>query len=61
MLDVFHGARSAQGANQTFVDAGVNWEVTKSLALSIGAGGGIGQQSPPFRIFFALQQEFDLF
>jgi len=61
VADVVHGAKSAKGQNQTVIDAGLRWEVDDHLALSAGAGVGVGQQSPAFRILFALQRSLQLF
>ena len=61
VLDVVHGAKPERGANQTIVDVGLRHEISEGWAASLGAGAGIGQQSPAFRVFFALQRELRLF
>ncbi len=60
VVDVFHGARPERGLNQTFLDAGVNWQVNRETSLGIGAGVGLGEQSPALRVFFAVQRSVDL-
>lgn len=61
VVDVVHGAKSTKGQNETIADAGLRWEINDDLALSGGVGVGIGQQSPAFRVLFAIQREFHLF
>ncbi len=61
VLDVVHGAKSAKGQNETIADAGLRWEINDEWALSGGVGVGIGQQSPAFRVLFAIQRDFHLF
>lgn len=61
VVDVFHGARPQRGQNQTFIDAGVIWEIDPSTSLGLGAGAGIGEQSPALRVFFAVQRDVRLF
>lgn len=61
VVDVVHGAKSSKGQNQTIADAGLRWEINNEWALSGGVGVGIGQQSPAFRILFAIQRGFHLF
>lgn len=60
VADVVHGARPEKGANQTFVDIGLRHEISDTWAISGGVGAGLGQQSPGFRAFFALQKNFRL-
>ncbi len=61
VVDVFHGARPQRNQNQTFIDAGVIWEIDPSTSLGLGAGVGIGEQSPALRVFFAVQRDVKLF
>jgi hypothetical protein len=61
VLDVVHGAKNTKGQNETIVDAGLRWEITDDWILSGSVGAGIGQQSPPFRVLFAIQKDFSLF
>lgn len=61
VADVVHGARSSKGANQTFVDVGLRHEISDTWAISGGVGAGLGQQSPGFRVFFAVQKDLRLF
>lgn len=61
VVDVVHGAKSTKRANETVVDAGLRWEINEGWALSAGAGVGIAEQSPAFRILFAVQREFRAF
>jgi hypothetical protein len=61
VLDIVHGAKSTRAQNQTIVDAGVNWEVGDGWVLAGGAGVGIGQQSPAFRVIVAFQKGFQMF
>jgi hypothetical protein len=61
VVDVVHGAKIAKGQNETIADAGLRWEINDEWALSGGVGVGIGQQSPAFRILFAIQRDFHLF
>ncbi len=61
VVDVVHGAKPAKTQNETIFDAGLRWQISDDWALSGGAGIGIGQQSPDFRILFAVQKDFQLF
>lgn len=61
VVDVVHGAKSTAGQNQTIIDAGVNWELGDGWVLASGAGFGIAQQSPAFRVIFAFQKGFQVF
>ena len=61
VLDALHGQTARRGGRQSYLDAGLVRAFRKGLTLSAGAGAGVQQQSAPYRIFFALQQEFGLF
>lgn len=61
VLDIVHGAKTTKRENQTIVDAGLRWEINDEWSLSGGVGAGIGQQSPQFRVIFAIQKEFKIF
>ena len=61
VIDVVHGAKSTKGQNETIADAGLRWEISDEWTLSGGVGVGIGQQSPAFRMLFAIQRGFHLF
>ena len=61
VADVVHGAKSAKDQNETVVDVGLRHLLTDTVALSGAVGAGIGQQSPAFRILFAIQKDFKLF
>ena len=61
VVDVVHGAKTAVGQNQTFVDAGFKWDVTDAWSLGGGVGVGIGQQSPDARVLFYLTRAFQVF
>ena len=60
VIDVVHGAKSTKGQNETIADAGLRWEINDDWAMSGGVGFGIGQQSPAFRVLFAVQRDFHL-
>ena len=61
VADVVHGAKPDKRASQTFLDVGLRYEISDGWAVSGGVGAGIAQQSPAFRVFFALQKDFKLF
>ena len=61
VLDAVHGAKSAKNQDETIFDAGLRWEVNDHWALSGGIGAGVGQESPAFRVIFAIQRDFHLF
>ena len=61
VLDVVHGAKSTKRENETVVDAGLRWEINDEWSVGGGIGAGIGQQSPQFRVIFAIQKDFKLF
>lgn len=61
VVDAVHGAASAVGDNQTFLDAGFLHELGPNWTIGIGAGAGIAQQSPQARVFFSAQYAFGLF
>jgi hypothetical protein len=59
--DVVHGDLPAVGQVETIVDVGLRHTIVGDWAISGGVGAGIAQQSPAFRVFFALQKDVDLF
>jgi hypothetical protein len=61
VLDVVHGAKAAKAQDQTVVDIGLRHEISQRWAVSAGIGAGLFQQSPAFRILFAVQRNFQLF
>jgi hypothetical protein len=61
VADVVHGAKPAAGHVETIADVGLRHQITKSWSISGGVGAGIEQQSPEFRVFFALQKDIDIF
>jgi hypothetical protein len=61
VVDVMHGAKSATGQVETMVDAGLRHEIDAHWTISGGVGGGMFQQSPDFRVLFAIQRGFALF
>ena len=61
VVDYVHGATSSKGKTENIVDVGFRHEVTSNLALSVGAGIGVGGDSPNYRFIFALQRSFQLF
>ncbi len=61
VADVVHGAKPDRRASQTILDLGVRHEIGDGWAVSVGAGAGIGAQSPAFRAFFAVQRSFRVF
>jgi len=61
VLDIVHGAKSTKRQNETIVDAGLRWEINDEWSVGGGVGAGIGQQSPAFRVMFAIQKDFRVF
>jgi hypothetical protein len=61
VLDVIHGSKPKVKQNETIIDAGLRWELNAVWPLSGGVGVGVGQQSPPLRVIFALQRNFNPF
>lgn len=61
VVDVVHGAKPEKRLNQTLVDVGLRHELGGGWAVSGGAGVGVAQSSPGFRVFFAVQRDFKLF
>jgi hypothetical protein len=61
VTDLVHGAKPAMDQNETIVDAGLRWEIDDAWTLSGGVGIGIDQQSPPVRVIFAIQRDFNIF
>ena len=59
--DVVHGDLSAVGQVETIVDVGLRHTISGDWAISGGVGAGVEQQSPAFRVFFALQKDINLF
>jgi hypothetical protein len=61
VIDLVHGAKPADCQVETIMDAGLRTEVIDDWCLSGGAGVGMGQQSPSFRLIFSVQRDFVLF
>jgi hypothetical protein len=61
VIDLVHGAKPADRQVETIMDAGLRTEVIDDWYLSGGAGVGMGQQSPSFRLIFSVQRDFVLF
>jgi hypothetical protein len=61
VADVVHGALPDKKRNETFIDVGLRHEITDTWAIAGGVGVGVAQESPGFRMFFALQKDFKLF
>jgi hypothetical protein len=61
VMDVVHEAKPAKRQVENIVDVGFRHEITSDFAVSFGAGVGIAEQSPDFRILFAIQQSFQAF
>lgn len=61
VADYVHGAAPTKRKTEDIVDVGFRHELTPSLALSVGAGIGIGGDSPNYRFIFAVQKSFQLF
>ncbi|MEO8713575.1 MAG: hypothetical protein ABI369_01030 [Acetobacteraceae bacterium] len=61
VVDYVHGAKPAARQVENIVDVGFRHEISKTLAVSIGAGAGIAQQSPAYRVLFSIQKTFSLF
>lgn len=61
VVDVVHGAKSTAGQNQTIADVGFRHEISDDWAVGAGLGVGLGQQSPGFRLIFAVQRNFKAF
>ena len=61
VIDFVHGDKTQRGQRESIIDIGVRHLVGDTLALSVGGGFGMGQQSPAFRILFAVQKDFPLF
>jgi hypothetical protein len=61
VVDFVHGDKTQRGQQESIIDIGVRHLLSDTLALSIGGGFGMGQQSPGFRILFSVQKDFQLF
>jgi hypothetical protein len=61
VVDFVHGDKTQRGQRESIIDIGVRHLVSDTLAVSFGGGFGMGQQSPAFRILFAVQKDFSLF
>ena len=59
--DFVHGDLPAVGQVENIVDIGLRHTIAGDWAIGGGVGVGIAQQSPAFRVFFALQKDIDLF
>ena len=59
--DFVHGDLPATGQVENIVDIGLRHTIVGAWAISGGVGAGIAQQSPAFRVFFALQKDIDVF
>ncbi len=61
VADVVHGAKTTKQQNETILDVGLRHVIGDEWALSGSVGAGLGQQSPAFRVLFAVQRDFALF
>ncbi len=61
VADYVHGAAPTKRKTENIVDIGFRHELTPNLALSVGAGVGVGGDSPNYRFLFAVQKSFQLF
>lgn len=61
VVDYVHGAKPDKRADENIVDVGLRREVSDTLAVSFGVGAGIAEQSPEFRVLFAVQKDIRLF
>lgn len=61
VVDVVHGAKGSTAQNQTIADFGLRHEITDDWAVGGAVGVGLGQQSPGFRLIFAVQRSLKLF
>lgn len=60
VLDFVREQRRERGSNSNFVEIGVRQRVAEDLTFSVGAGAGIGEDSPDARVVVGLQKSFKL-
>jgi hypothetical protein len=61
VVDYVFAQNAMRGSNTNLIEAGLRHEVADNIAISAGAGAGIGHNSPDFRLLVALQYDFKAF
>ena len=61
VIDFVHQQLGSVGKDGNFIDCGSNYEFTPAVTAGLGAGIGIAQQAPDFRIFMGLKWSFHAF
>ncbi len=61
VVDAVHQQQRTAGKQANFIDLGLNHEIGAKLLVGIGAGAGIAEQSPAFRVFLGVKWSFRAF
>lgn len=61
VVDVVRQDQHFAGEDESFVDVGINDELSDAVLLGVGAGAGITQQGTAFRVFLGLKWTTHLF